>query len=379
MELLILVLVIEAALALSATFMIRLYQSFHRFTLPLSKSKTEKLPSVSICIPARNETHAMAQCLERVLASDYQKLEIVVFDDDSGDDTSRIIRSFAQAGVRFVAGTGLPNGWLGKNYALDVLSKEASGKYVVFMDVDTIIGPQLIGQLVNAMEEKQLSMVSVIPSRPDGWRASVLFGHLRYFWELAVSTNQHPPAASALWMVNRQTLIEDMGGMETFKLMAIPESAIAARLGYDAYNYFVAGHQLDISYEKKWSSQIETSKRLLFPRAGGNGFGAVLALSSLVILNAPTVILLSGAVTGWSGIHTAAAVTMVAAIAVYGMYTYTMWHRAWWAGALMWPIVVLQELVLFILSVWAYGTHRVTWKGRPVTPNPRITPVRVKS
>ena len=89
---------------------IRLYRSMKRSRLPDDVPAAVDVPSVSVCIPARNETHAMAECLERVLASDYPKLEILVFDDNSADDTSTIIRSFAQEGVRFVAGTELPEG-----------------------------------------------------------------------------------------------------------------------------------------------------------------------------------------------------------------------------------------------------------------------------
>src|SRR5690606_12928997 len=118
---------------------VRMRKTLKRALITSELSSSQEYPSVSICIPARNETHAMAECLERVLKSDYKKLEVLVFDDNSKDDTSAIIRSFAQAGVRFVAGTELPEGWLGKNHALDVLSKEASGTYVLFMAVDTII------------------------------------------------------------------------------------------------------------------------------------------------------------------------------------------------------------------------------------------------
>jgi len=120
-----------------------------RLTKPLS---SKDLPTVSVCIPARNEKHAMTQCLERVLASDYEKLEVVVFDDSSNDETSVLIRSFAHAGVRFVPGTELPGEWLGRNRALDILAHEASGDYIVFMDVDTYITVNSITKLMSYMK-----------------------------------------------------------------------------------------------------------------------------------------------------------------------------------------------------------------------------------
>ena len=330
---------------------------------------------MSVCIPARNETHAMAECLERVLASDYAKLEILVFDDNSADDTSNIIRSFAQAGVRFVAGNELPEGWLGKNHALDVLAKEASGTYVLFMDVDTIIAPSTIRRAVDSALYNDKTMVSVIPERADGWRASVLFGHLRYFWELSVSSASRPATASALWMIQRKVLLEDLGGLVSFRTTAACEAAIAAQLGPQHYQCLVSGPEVEVLYEKKWSSQVETSKRLLYPRANGTRFGALVALTSLLLLNLPFPVLLSGFVLGWSLLQLIAGVALFVGMMTYGIYTHAMWRHVWWAGVLVWPIVVLQELILFINSLQGYYRKTITWKGRPISPYPRPLPV----
>lgn len=354
---------------------IRLYRSLRRFRFPAAMPASEELPSVSVCIPARNETHAMAECLERVLASDYSKLEILVFDDGSDDDTSMIIRSFAQAGVRFVAGTELPEGWLGKNHALDVLAKEASGTYVLFMDVDTVIAPNTIRHLVDSITSSEKTMLSVIPERADGWRLSVLFGHLRYFWELSVSSSQRLATASALWMIRRSVLLEELGGMEAFRSTAASEAAIATQLGESRYQSLISGKDIEVMYEKKWLSQVETSKRLLYPRANGTKFGALVALSSLLMLNLPLFALLSGFVIGWSYLQLIAGVTLFVGMMVYGMYARAMWRHAWWAGVLVWPLVVLQELILFINSLQGYYRKTITWKGRPVSPYPRSLPI----
>lgn len=364
-----------ASAVLAAWHGVRLHASIRHSRLPASFPSVEVLPSVSVCIPARNETHALSQCLERVLASDYAKLEVLVFDDNSADDTSAIIRSFAQAGVRFVAGNELPEGWLGKNHALDVLAKEASGTYLLFMDVDTIIAPSTIRRVVDSAVLSDKKMVSVIPERGDGWRASVLFGHLRYFWELSVSTASRPATASALWLIKRKVLIEDLGGMVTYRSTAACEAAIAAQLGSQQYRSLVSGPEVEVMYEKKWLSQVETSKRLLYPRANGTRFGALLALSSLLLLNLPLLVTLSGFVIGWSPLQIIAAVALFVGMMVYGMYTHAMWRHVWWAGIFAWPVVVFQELILFINSLQGYYRKTITWKGRPISPYPRPLPV----
>ena len=169
------------------------------------------LPTVSVCIPARNERHAMTACLEGVLASDYEKLEIIVLDDSSVDDTSVLIKSFAHAGVRFVEGSLLPKDWLGKNHALEGLLQEASGKYVLFMDVDAIVKPSGISELVNLVCAQKSNLVSVLALREDRWRASVIFGSLRYLWPLLRNSDRNPAVSSVGWLARRGVPIERGG------------------------------------------------------------------------------------------------------------------------------------------------------------------------
>lgn len=319
-----------------------------------------------MCIPARNETHAMTECLERVLASDYRKLEVIVYDDSSVDDTSVLIRSFAHAGVRFVPGSGLPEGWLGKNHALETLAREASGTYILFMDVDTIIKPTTISQLVGyAMTEKSV-MLSVIPGRINILRSSVLLGHLRYFWQLLISRDQAPATSSSLWMIRRHVLLETLGGFAPHKNEVEPEAHIAALIGTSSYRCLVSDETLGVDYEKKWSSQVETSQRLLYPMLGGTWLGASWGVLTLLVMILPQIFIVSAFWTGWTWLHTLAAAIALGYGLLYVVYTRATWNRLWMLGLIVWPIVVLQECVLLGYSVVGYARGMITWKGRAV-------------
>lgn len=327
----------------------------------------ESLPSVTVCIPARNETHAMTECLERVVASSYPKLEVVVLDDLSGDDTSVLIKSFAHAGVRFVEGAALPSGWLGKNHALQELLNEASGTYVLFMDVDTRLGPDSIEQLVAYAEQEDALMVSVLPRRDDGLRASVLLGTLRYFWEVMFHRASAPATSGNAWMIHRKTLMEKWQGFEQFKLAIQPESRFSADLmATNQYRFLIGTELLGVTYEKKWLSQVDTSIRLLFPLLGARIAHAVIAFLDLLILSAPLFILLGGFVFGW-GIHQliAGAFGLLYG-ALYAVYLRHVRSRGWLVGALLWPVIVLQEAFLIALSTERYKRKAVTWKGRAI-------------
>lgn len=362
--------VISAAAILAVllvTIFVRLNRSLRKYRIQKSYTAAITAPSVSVCIPARNETHAMTQALERVLASDYAKLEVIVYDDSSVDDTSILIRSFAHAGVRFVPGNDLPQGWLGKNHALEVLAREASGTYVLFMDVDTQIKPTTISQLVGYVMTEKVEMVSVIPGRDDAWRASVLLGHLRYFWELVLSRPKAPASSSSLWLMNRRTLLDTYGGFELLKAHVAPEAALAALLGTTAYHCLVANETLGVTYEKKWLSQVETARRLLYPMVGGTPLSGLLSISALALLNTPSFVVLSSLVAGWTVIQSGALLLVVSSMAIYSTYTYHVWSRAWWMGGVLWPVIIFQELILMLRSISGYARHTITWKGREVT------------
>lgn len=326
------------------------------------------LPGVTVCIPARNEDHVMSDALESVIASTYPKLEIIVLNDLSGDNTSALIKAFAHEGVRFVEGAPLPEGWFGKNFALEGLLNEASGTYILFMDVDTRLAPDSIEQLVAYARQQDAKMVSVLPRREDGIRASVLFSTLRYFWEVMFHRKSSPATASNAWLIHRQTLLDRWQGFASFKNVAQPESHISSKLmASDEYRFLVGSEILGISYEKKWRSQLSTSVRLLFPLLQMKWPHSIIATLDLLVLSSPLWILLSGFITGWNGNHFVAGGFILIFAGLYAIYLKKVWNKGWIIGGLLWSVVALQEAILVIVSAVRYTQKKVTWKGRNVS------------
>lgn len=345
-----------------------LLDRFTRESLPDLPAEADTLPTVSVCIPARNETHAMTQCLERLVASTYPKLEIIVLDDSSVDNTSILIKSFAHAGVRFVEGAPLPDGWLGKTHAQHELFREASGDYIIYLDVDTQLMPHSIDALVALALSEKAIMVSVLPTREDAWRASVLFATLKHFWSICSHTARRPAASTNAWLIKKDFLRDECGGFSTLRTTAAPEHILAARAGtHNAYRFLVSTPALGISYEKKWRSQCQTSIRLLYPSLGGNPVLATLGCAALLWLLLPFAVFATALVTSWYLVHTVALVASLLLISVYMLYTTRVWKSGWVIGGLLFPIILLQELVLLLRSMYGYATKTVTWKGRPIT------------
>jgi len=336
-----------------------------RYSIKRQYSAALEPPSVSVCIPARNERHAMTKCLETVLASDYKKMEVLVFDDNSDDSTSTLIKSFAHDGVRFIPGAPLEGNWLGRNHALEVLSREASGTYIIFMSVDAVIEPTTISKLVGYVSTENAKMVSVLPRRHDMPRANALFGYLRYFWEIIFSGPSKPAVGAALWLIDRTTLIKDSGGFASIRNIVVPERSLALRLG-DEYRCLISDADLGVGYEKRWHSQFETAKRLLFPALRQSALRSIGAIIALLLLASPIFVVITGIVFADWSIVILALVSFVFGGFSYVLYAKRAWSSLWWLALFIWPYALLQEAVFILLSWIGYARGTITWKGRSV-------------
>jgi chlorobactene glucosyltransferase len=345
---------------LDLAVVVKLARAFAMLKIPASDDGNEaELPSVSICITARDETHAMTQCLERVVESEYPKMEVIVLDDGSRDDTSLLIKSFAQAGVRFVGGKPLPQGWLGKNYAQSLLANEASGKFVFFMDVDTLIDRHTVARAVSYATAHNSKMVSIVPIRNDHFQSSTLMTTMRHFWTLMRFRPSRPRAAANAWLIDRKTLIDELATDASLASSVQMETTIARKLAKSQeYRLVLSNTWLGLSYEKRWSSQLETSIRLLYPQNGKRWyqiFGSIILLA---------LGLLPYVVVWW---QSWALVLIIAQYVIAYYYLSHVWARYRFVGALLLPVTLLQEIVLLIVSTYRYKFGTITWKGRPIS------------
>ncbi|HEY6017312.1 MAG TPA: glycosyltransferase, partial [Gaiellaceae bacterium] len=74
-------------------------------------------PEVCAVVPARNEEAYLPRTLPALLAQDYPgRFRVLVVDDRSSDGTEAEARA---AGAELVEGAPLPEGWVGKVWALE--------------------------------------------------------------------------------------------------------------------------------------------------------------------------------------------------------------------------------------------------------------------
>lgn len=127
-------------------------------------------PLISVCIPARNEAANIEACVRAVLASTDASVEVLVYDDQSTDETPRILARLCEADprVRRVDTIALPPGWNGKQHACWRMAGAALGEWLIFTDADVRFAPSCVARAVAMGRENGLGMVSAFPRQVLG-------------------------------------------------------------------------------------------------------------------------------------------------------------------------------------------------------------------
>jgi len=120
---------------------------------------------VSILVPARNEERNIPQLIEAVLKQAYQNFELIIFNDQSNDDTAKIVENYRSkdSRIQLINSKQLPTGWTGKNFACYTLANNAQGEYLLFLDADVQISGDVIGRTISAMQKYKLALLSIFP------------------------------------------------------------------------------------------------------------------------------------------------------------------------------------------------------------------------
>lgn len=116
---------------------------------PVADVADERLPSVTVIVPAYNEGRQVLLTLRSLAASRYPKerLELIAVDDGSGDDTWQWIRKGAEELGELVTPVRMAkNG--GKKHALAEGVRRAKGTVIVTVDSDSEVLPDTLRPLV---------------------------------------------------------------------------------------------------------------------------------------------------------------------------------------------------------------------------------------
>jgi len=176
---------------------------------PLPEGAT--FPRVAVIVPARNEAESLPRTLTPLLRQDYPAdFAVYLIDDRSTDGTADIARDIAQrenAGARLnvIQGATLPEGWMGKVWALTQGAKAAAAtgaEFFLLTDADIFHAPGSLKRLVSESMSMKLGMNSRMARlRCESPAERLLIPAFVYFFNILYpmrrANNPHDPLASA--------------------------------------------------------------------------------------------------------------------------------------------------------------------------------------
>lgn len=346
--------------------LLTLVKSRIKKTPHLSDSET---PTISLLIAARNEDHALMECLNAAISSSYPKLEIIVLDDCSQDGTGNIIREFAKHGIRFMPGKEPDEQWVGRNYAFSRLADEASGDYLVFMDVDVKLSPDTLNRMIKFSEIYGYEMISITPQQQHLDVLPMLLQPLNLLWQTTFrQIIKRPPMNTSFWAIKRQSLFE-LGGFESRPNDVYPELKFATSLhAIDTYFFSLANADDNVSIRKRLSTLWEKSERSYYPNLKFNP--AYVTMLSLLIIAGIALPLIGS----WDLLinqsylpgNIGGAVAMTFWLVAHLILVTRVNPSAWFLSIINLPLIVLIEIYLLIRSMVGYETNSIKWKNRPV-------------
>lgn len=130
----------------------------HRLAHPYAKRFRHK-PLISVIIPARNEAHSIQRCIKQLFSGSYKKIEVIVVNDASTDNTAKVVRTLMQnyprRNIRLIS----KRKHAGKMAAIqDGFKRAAHGELVMVLDADTLVDKNACKAIIESFAEQEFDI-----------------------------------------------------------------------------------------------------------------------------------------------------------------------------------------------------------------------------
>lgn len=124
-------------------------------------------PKISVIIPVYNGRSTIGRAAQSVLRQAYSNVELVLVDDGSADGTFAVLEELAKEHSNVVA-VHQENGGVSK--ARNTGIEKASGEYIMFLDADDELAPDVLAKTMELAQTHACDVVAgtCIRIRPDG-------------------------------------------------------------------------------------------------------------------------------------------------------------------------------------------------------------------
>jgi chlorobactene glucosyltransferase len=196
------------------------------------------LPLLSVIVPANDEEANIEKAARSILGSECSKLELILINDRSRDNTVEAMRKLEREDprVKVLSISEVPPGWTGKSHALFRGAEAASGKILVFTDADAVLDPYTLHKSRDLLLSNKLDMLSLIPGFTargfieDALYPILAFGILNFYPIRDVNDPEKPAAlASGTFIMITRDAYQQVGTWGSVRNEITEDIAFARR------------------------------------------------------------------------------------------------------------------------------------------------------
>ena len=145
-------------------------------------------PRISVVVAAKDEQDNIEQCIRTMLEQDYPNFEMIVANDRSDDATAEIVERIAAEDdrLRLINIEHLPDGWCGKNNAMQNAIAAADSDWLCMIDADCRqTSKRTLSVAIAYAGQTEADLLSILPNL-----------EMQTFWE-----NVAQPVCSGIMMI----------------------------------------------------------------------------------------------------------------------------------------------------------------------------------
>jgi len=155
--------------AVAVVNLITALAAFVKRTLP----PLRKHPPVTLIVRTWDDDHIVARFIEGCLAQDYKgKLQIIIADDASNDRTSEVVKPYVRAKKILYIRAKQHHPWKAM-FLNPIIRKHAKGDILVNTDIDAILPPNYITEMVRSLQTCDAVSSTCIGGNPTTWVSRV--------------------------------------------------------------------------------------------------------------------------------------------------------------------------------------------------------------
>lgn len=116
---------------------------------------------VSVIIPVFNAGELIGEMIESILSQSYQLFELILVDDGSTDNTSKVVNKYMDSRISYYQRWREPKG---AQTCRNLGFEKSKGEYVCFFDADDLLSSNCLEQRVNFMEANPTLDFGIFPA-----------------------------------------------------------------------------------------------------------------------------------------------------------------------------------------------------------------------